>query len=236
MDAPTKSSHLVAKTLLLLFVFLISGKLTYSVASDQGERSIENTIPKDVPIKVRIKKEKEESFKDLKNEMWAREFELELTNTGDKPIYYLEILMVTDVKAADGHRIVFPLQYGRVGLGDIISKPRPDDVPIKPGETHIFKIHPGQVPAWEQAQRSENRSQPRKMRLELQSLSFGDGTGYFGNQSYPAGADSKALVRRPDKRQSGQAGMPVLQTDQGWTGVFFSGGTARGMSPSSIGI
>jgi len=93
--------------------------------------------------------------------------------------------MVTDVNAAYGHRIVFPLQYGRAGLGDIISKPWPDDVPIKSGETHIFKIHPGQVPAWEQGQREENRPQPKKMRFLLQLLSFGDGTGYFGNQTYP---------------------------------------------------
>lgn len=191
MDATSNTSAVVAKALLLFFalimvgIFLMKAQLTSSFASVQEERLIENTIPKDVPIKVKIKKEKEQSFKDLKNEKWAREFELELTNTGDKPIYYLDILMVTDVKAADGHRIVFPLQYGRAELGDIISKPWPDDIPIKPGETNVFKIHPGQVPAWEEGQRKENRPQPKRMRLELQLLSFGDGTGYFGNLPYP---------------------------------------------------
>jgi hypothetical protein len=50
------------------------------------------------PIKIKVKKEKEQSFKDLKNEKWLREFELEVTNTGDRPIYYLEIVMDTDVK------------------------------------------------------------------------------------------------------------------------------------------
>ncbi len=200
MDAIPKTSTLAGKTFLLVFilivvaVLLMGARLTSSIARVQEERVFENAIPKDVPIKIKIKKEKEESFKDLKNENWAREFELELTNTGERPIYYVDILMVTDVKAADGHRIVFPLQYGRAGLGDIVSKPWPDDVPINPGETHIFKIHPGQVPAWEQGQRRENRPQPKKMRFELQLLSFGDGTGYFGNQPYTP----------PHPQQSGQ--------------------------------
>ncbi len=199
MHASSRTATVAAKTFLLVFVLmlvaflLIGARLTSSNARVQGERVFENAIAKDVPIEIKIKKEKEESFKDLKNEKWAREFELELTNTGERPIYYVEVLMVTDLNAADGHRIVFPLQYGRAGLGDIISKPWPDDVPIKPGETHIFKIHPGQVPAWEQGQRKENRPQPKKMRFELQLLSFGDGTGYFGNQSYlPTSRDAKS--------------------------------------------
>ena len=149
IDPRPKTSAVVAKVLLLFFaivvggIFLMNARLTSSSARAQAERVFENTIPKDVPIKVQIKKEKEKSFKDLKNEKWAREFELELTNTGDKPIYYLDILMVTDVKAAAGYRIEFPLQYGRAELGNIVSKPRPDDIPIKAGETRIFKIHPG---------------------------------------------------------------------------------------------
>jgi hypothetical protein len=202
VDPTSKTSIALAKALFVLFlfiivaIFLIKPPLTSSTASvqaEQRERVFENTIPKDVPIRLKMNKEKEQAFKSLKNEKWAREFELEVLNTGDKPIYYLDILMVTDVKAADGHRIVFPLQYGRAPLGDIISKPGPDDVPIRPGETHIFKIHPGQVPAWELGQREEKRAQPTKMRLELQSLSFGDGTGYFGNQPYPQSKRQSSL-------------------------------------------
>jgi hypothetical protein len=178
MNARPTTSAFIAKALLIFFALIMVAilqmktQVTSIIASGQEERLVENTIPKDVPIKLKIKKEREQAFKDLKNEKWAREFELELTNTGEKPIYYLDILMVTDVKAADGHRIVFPLQYGRAGLGDIISKPWSDDVPINPGETHVFKIHPGQVPAWEEGQRKENRPQPKKMRLELQNIEF----------------------------------------------------------------
>src|ERR1700720_3435455 len=110
------------------------------------ERVFENTIPKDVPIKIKIKKEKERSFKDLKNEKWAREFELELTNTGDKPIYFLYLTLVSDVRVGEG-RLVFPQVYGRAELGDIVSKATSNDVPIKPGETYVFTI--GEAPGWE---------------------------------------------------------------------------------------
>ena len=154
MDAQPKASTLLAKFLLLLFVliiagiFLMKGPLTTGISRGQGERVFENEIPENAPIKIKIKKEKEKSFKDLKDETWVREFELELTNTGDKPIYFLFLDLITDVTVG-GDPLVFSLVYGRAELGDIISKARPDDVPIKPGETHIFKIHPGQVPAWE---------------------------------------------------------------------------------------
>ena len=155
----------------------------------RNERVFENTIPKDVPIKIKIKQEKEVSFKDLQNEKWLNEFELELTNTGDKPIYFLYITMGTGVKISDSE-IVFPLHYGRAGLGDIVTKAEPDDVPIKPGETYVLKM--GEVTAWEKGVHEGRWPQATKFRAELQALSFGDGTGYFGNLPYPPG----------DRRQS----------------------------------
>lgn len=51
------------------------------------ERQVENTIPKHVPLDVKLTKAKEKNWKDLKNENWARDFEVEVTNTEDKPIY-----------------------------------------------------------------------------------------------------------------------------------------------------
>jgi hypothetical protein len=66
----------------------------------------------------KLKKEKEESFKDLKNEKWLREFELEVTNTGDKPIYFLYIMLGTNVKdKEDGLELYVPadLWASRIG-------------------------------------------------------------------------------------------------------------------------
>lgn len=151
----------------------------------ENERQLEDAIPKHVPLKIKIKKEKEAGFKDLKNERWAREFELEVTNTGLKPIYYLYLYVVTDIKAAKGFRIVFPLTYGRSELGDIKTKPEPTDVPISPGETVSLKIHSGQLDAWDLARQKENRPFPKRLQVTIQVLSFGDATGYFGTDAAP---------------------------------------------------
>ena len=148
-----------------------------------------------MPLKAKIRKEKEKAFKDLKNEKWASDFELEVTNTGDKPIYEFYLLLITDVKADIGYRIIFPVYYGRTELGDIRTKAMPEDIPIKPGESCILKIHPGQIAAWELGQRKENRPQPKRIKIVFQGLSFGDGTGF-------AGSDGTALPRKIAEQSS----------------------------------
>ena len=164
---------------------LSSGKVHQSQIANfkqvqDNERQLEDTIPKHVPLKIKIKKEKEAGFRDLNNERWAREFELEVTNTGTKPIYSLYLYVVTDVKAAAGFRIVFPLYYGRDELGSLKPRPEPTDIPIKPGESVSLKIHPGQLDAWDYARHKENRPFPRHLRVDFQFLNFGDGSGYWG--------------------------------------------------------
>ena len=64
----------------------MASRVTSSSVAQQ-ERILENGVRDHVPIKFKIKKEKEESFKDLKNEKWVREFELEVTNTGDNIMF-----------------------------------------------------------------------------------------------------------------------------------------------------
>ncbi|HXQ37612.1 MAG TPA: hypothetical protein VN843_26605 [Anaerolineales bacterium] len=175
----------------------------------ENERQLEDSIPKHVPLKIKIKKEKEAGFKDLKNERWAREFELEVTNTGKKPIYFLYLYVVTDIKAAKGFRIVFPLTYGRSELGDIKTKPEPTDVPIQPGETVSLKIHPGQLDAWDVARQKEQRPFPKRLQVTFQILSFGDATGYFGTDATP--------IPNTVPEEELQACLPSSKTDAfGW--------------------
>ena len=174
-----------------------------SLAQAQAERVLENTMPEAVPICVRIKKEKEASFKDMKNDRWVRELEIEVTNTGTKPIYFLFLTLRTNVSPGIGVLIedVNPrrngllgldIQYGRPELGDIISKSGSDDIPIKPGETWVLAIHPGEVKGWELAIRDGAHPQPTKLQLIFQAISFGDGTGLFG-----AGAHLYPPPKRP---------------------------------------
>lgn len=167
-------------------------------AAPQLERLLENKIPEHIPIKIKIKKEKEKQFKDLKNEKWARDFELEVTNTGTKPIYELYLLLITDVRAAEGYRILAPLYYGRSELGTISTLATPEDVPIKPGESVTLKIHSGQLGAWDIKRKEEDRPLPKKIQIELQGLSFGDGTGYVGSggQAVPRNAQERSQLDR----------------------------------------
>jgi hypothetical protein len=176
------------KRLLIFFIVFLACVLLIkvlsipSVAQSSEERELEDKIPKHLPIKVKIKKEKEKAFKDLKNEKWIRDFELEVTNTGDKPIYFLDLTVVLpEITAPNGYTVMFGLHYGRIALGDIKTKAEPNDVPINPGETHVFSLTHKQE-AWEVFKSKKNWQQPRKLRVKFQIMSFGDGTGFWGNE------------------------------------------------------
>lgn len=176
----TKLLHI----LMLATIFQSGAFVVASNAQSPKERVLENSIPKHLPIKVKMRKEKEESFKDLQNNKWTQDFELEVTNTGEKPIYFLNIELISDVKL-DGARLVFGLFYGRPQLGTIISKAESDDVPINPGETYVFKIHPGQIRAWEQSMNEGIHPDATRIQVLFQALSFGDGNGYWDAQGSP---------------------------------------------------
>lgn len=160
----------------------MTGMFALSVAQSPEERNLEDKIPKHLPIKVKIKKEKEKAFKDLKNEKWVRSLELEVTNVGDKPIYLLRFLVVLpEIIDETGYNVGLILHYGRIQLGAFDFKAEPDEVPINPGETHLFKVGEGQVLGWESYARKHDNLQPKKLVLKFQMLSFGDGTGFQDN-------------------------------------------------------
>ena len=169
-----------------------------STSPSKEERELEDKIPAHLPIRIKIRKEKEKAFKDLKNERWARDFEVEITNTGNKPIYFLYLLAVMpEIRDANGYNIAFAIFYGRTELGDIRTKANADDVSLKPGETYVFKNSEGvalsQALGFEAFQRKQNWSQPKKLQLKFEVLSFGDGTGY-------AGEDGVALPHAPNEQ------------------------------------
>src|SRR2546423_13624686 len=125
MNPPEKTSPTFARVLLILSfvclasIFLINGTLSTGIAQSE-EREIEDKIPKHLPIKIKIKKEKEKAFKDLKNDNWMRDVEFEVTNTGDKPIYFLYIVVeMPEITAPNGTIMAFPLVYGRTEFDSI---------------------------------------------------------------------------------------------------------------------
>jgi len=151
------------------------------------ERELEDTVPKHVPIKVKIKAEKEKAFKDLDNENWLRDLEIEVKNTGTKPIYFLELqVYLPETRGPDGNIVGFGgLFYGRTDLISISAPLKADDVPLKPGETHIFTIPKNSVGGWKLLVRDDHISQPKKVRVIFQFINFGDGTGFWGTTAAP---------------------------------------------------
>jgi hypothetical protein len=203
----TATTFSVLLLLTLTFFLVAAVRKTSSSSGLQNKRIFENKIPSSVPIKIKIKKEKVESFEDLNSEKWASEFELELTNTGDKPIYFIYITIVTDVKDA-AQRIVFPIYYGRGELGDIVTRPIGTDVPIKPGDTYVMKMGP--VGGWEKLVREGRVPQAGKFTAVLQAISFGDGTGYFGTTPYPPSQRASSRLLDGSDRPKGDLNIPGL--------------------------
>jgi hypothetical protein len=166
---------------------LVAAIQPLSVASSPQERQVDNDLPKNVPLKAKLKTAKEAKFKDLKNEEWLRDFELEVTNTSDKPIYFVEFwLMLPETMSDNNNPVAYSLRYGR---GDFIkyeTRAIREDVPLQPGETHTFTISEGKQQGWREFRVRRNVPDPAKVRISFVGLSFGDGTGFTsGGEAYP---------------------------------------------------
>jgi hypothetical protein len=166
-------------TLSLIFNLRTAGA---SAKAQQQERQFQNLVPKHVPLGIKIRKEKEKEFKDLTNENWARDFELEITNIGEKPIYSFYMLLFFDVPTYSGEELVAPVYYGSEELSSLKGRPTPDDVSIKPGESMFFRIHPNQLTAWDKGRREQGWRLPTRAKIKLEFVGFGDGTGLMGNE------------------------------------------------------
>jgi hypothetical protein len=197
----------------LLSAFLIicgNDRITSSIAKSlqdntaapaSEERELIDEIPKHLPIKVKIKKEKEKAFKNVKNEKWMRDFQLEITNTGTKPIYFFSLtLTFPEVIGPGGLQMGFPIRYGRSELISIETKAGPDDIPIKPGETYVYSFSESRVLNWEQLRKEENRPDAMKLILNLNVLSFGDRTGFVGGLPIPNPPEGKSGISRCEEK------------------------------------
>ena len=156
----------------ILFIIFVSLITVASRAQNSAqERTLEDKIPTHIPIKIKLK--------NLEKEDWARELEVEIKNTGNKPIYFVQLsLILPESKAADGTPSGFPLRYGRTELIEIANHATPEDVPLMPGETYTLKLPERLVRGWELFQAKHNKPTPKRVVLIFNALNFGDGTGF----------------------------------------------------------
>jgi len=160
--------------------FVVSG----AQSEEKEEREVVDKIPKHLPIKVKIKKP--EKLKDLKNEDWLGEVELEVTNTGAKPIYYLHIsVYMPDVFAPSGHNYGSGFEYGRGALVAFSEPVRSDDVPIQPGEVVVLKVNADEAEGWKRGRAKGEMTKPKRLEFIFNYINFGDGTGFVGSDGGP---------------------------------------------------
>lgn len=150
------------------------------------KRSFENKTPPHVPLKIKIRKNKEEKALDLNNKNWFRDIEIEVTNTSDKPVYFLSLhIAMPDVLTDAGVVTVFPLRYGRTDFYDHNTKPLPDDIPIEPKGTYTLVFDEDNKIGYEAWRDKNKRSDPLKLEIWFSHLNFGDGTGFTSLSAVP---------------------------------------------------
>jgi hypothetical protein len=185
--------NLVPFLLLLVAMWGFVGSRAQQPPPEGGREGLDK-IPKHLPIKVRVKKP--ERLKDAQNEDWLGELEVEVTNTGTKPIYFLKIVLdLPDVVASNGLNIAYPLEHGRGELISFSEPLRPDDVPIQPGGVVALSLRADEVEGWNRARVKGELTNPKKIEFFFQQINFGDGTGFVGTGG----------VSIPEKKRGGQS-------------------------------
>ncbi len=166
---------------ILVFGFLA---LTINVASQETtpvpqdprvfggpERKLYNGVPPHLPVRLDVK--------NVESDKWVHDLEVVVTNVSDKPIYFMDMFVFpVGFKSPKGYTIGYWLKYGRARLINFAEPLQPDDVPIKPGEKHIFKISESDAKGWDAFRERENKPEPTKLELAFQRINFGDGTGF----------------------------------------------------------
>ena len=190
MTAHSFHTFLRRRSLVLMTIVLLSSiTFAYGIASgvaqeSKEEREVEDKIPKHLPIKVKIKKP--EKLKDLKKEEWLDNVEIEVTNTGKKPIYFLSIhLALPDVLAENGNHYVFLYHYGRISLTDFGEPVQPGDIPIQPGESVTINPPANHIEGWKRRRAEGEITNPKKLEFKFQEINHGDGTGFLGSDGTP---------------------------------------------------
>ena len=148
-----------------------------SQSTSPSERDMGIGVPKHIPLKIKVK--------NIKNEKWAHDLEIEVTNKSNRPIYFLSFIVKPQSETLAEETVAFWLHYGRPQLNNFSAPLESTDVPLLPDETTVLKIPESQADGWEAGRAKKNKPQPKKVGLIFQALNFGDGTGYFDAQGTP---------------------------------------------------
>lgn len=146
-------------------------------------------VPAHLPLKIKVK--------NVNSKKWVHDIEVEVTNTSDRPIYFLDFyILLPEIKVGGGHTLGFWLYYGRPQLLDFSNPVQPDDVPLQPREKYTFKIPESNANSWDNLKEKEGKREPKVMKLMFQRINFGDGTGYSDSSGTPVNIHKKISINK----------------------------------------
>lgn len=149
-----------------------------------------------------MKLKNEEKFKKLENKDWARDLEVEVRNTGTKPIYFLYMVArMPEMTDENSHAAAFQFHYGRKALVSFGEEVLPEDVPILPGESVTLKVSETQLRGFESGRHFEKTDKPKKVEFVLQLINYGDRTGFQGKVGTPMSFPEERGQNAPDLKQ-----------------------------------
>jgi hypothetical protein len=189
-------------------------------APDASERAFAVEIPERLPIKVKLKSEK--SFKNAENDNWMRELEVEVKNTGSKPIYYVQLSLHMPDVLIGGHPLAASMGYGRTALFYPETPVEPGDVPIMPGESVVLKVNGQNLKGHEYSRDvlKEVRN-PKRVVCWVSVIKFGDGTGLWGpDGKLPPPKRNSSNVPKQKNGAEGCRSSPALSATYGPSGLF----------------
>ena len=178
---------------LLIFAalpFLI--KVAWSSSSAQSpestaqERKLKMKEGINVPLEVKAR--------NLQSKDWLKDVEIEVKNVGKKPIYFILVYLIfPDDKRAE--KVGFPMEYGNPKLVLLDRYAQAEDPHIDPGDSYVFKIEERYQKGFEGGDK-DFPDADKKINLEFEIISFGDGTGLIngGSQDYRKKSSIPSLV------------------------------------------
>lgn len=162
----------------LTCILVSVGFLLISPNSSYSQETINNKVPKHLPIKVELLYDKEpKSFETLF---------IKVTNTGDKPIYYLDFILGTEENANMTTRYgISWITFGRRALRTLVNKANDDDSHLAPKKSIILRPNKDDVARYRQGLNHSNIIYSEEYEFIFQVLSFGDGTGFHTTGGVP---------------------------------------------------
>lgn len=173
--------------------------------SSRAERKVKIREFKDAPVVITEVRNLQQE------ENWFRDLEIEVKNVSDKPVYYiLLVIEFPDIPAppperrADGSMPLRTftgnfLDYGDTRLANLTELATEKDKPLNPGATYVFRVPEPQVKGLDYMLREKNLPPQAadRIELELNTISFGDGSGVIDGLRWAAPRKPRSALPEP---------------------------------------